>query len=207
MRLTQADGPPALGIISTFEEVRGTLPDLKTLSLPAQLAPGRYRFEIIAYDIQTHTPLANPLALDWFTVGPPPVKPQQPVDAHWQNGLWLLGGDAWPSRLTPQTILPLRLVWSTTAAITHDYTLFIHLLGPAGQIVAQQDQQPTAGFYPTSGWATDEIIEDRYELSLPAILPPGHYRLLVGWYQPTTMARLSLVDGSDTKEIMQWQIK
>lgn len=205
-RLTQADGPPALGIISTFEEVRGTLPDLKTLRLPANLQPGRYRFEIVAYDAQTRTPLAAPLAIDWFTVGAPPVKPVYTLNAQWQNGLRLLGGDAWPAILAPNTPLPLRLVWSTTTAIKHDYTVFIHLLGPDGQIIAQHDSQPAAGFYPTSGWLVDEPIEDHYTLALPATLPPGDYRLIVGWYQPTTMVRLALVNGNDRIAITHWRL-
>lgn len=206
-RLTQADGPPALGMISTFEEVRGTLPDLKTLRLPANLQPGRYRFEIVAYDAQTRTPLANPLPIDWFTVGAPPVRPVYPLNAQWQNGLQLLGGDAWPATLTPNTTLPLRLVWATTTPIKSDYTVFVHLLGPAGQIIAQQDQQPLAGFYPTSGWLVNEQIEDHYALTLPATLPPGDYRLIVGWYQPTTMVRLPLLNGSDRMAITHWRIR
>lgn len=205
-RLTQADGPPALGMISTFEEVRGTLPDLKTLRLPAQLQPGRYRFEIVAYDVQSHTPLANPVAIDWFTIGQPPVKPRQLLNVRWQKGLWLLGGDGWSATLTPQSALPLRLVWATTAPLQEDYTVFVHLLGPDGQLVAQHDRQPEAGFYPTSGWVVDELVEDHYTLPLPAMLPPGTYRLVVGWYQPTTMTRLPLLIGNDTTEITQWRI-
>lgn len=204
--LTQADGPPALGMIATFEESRSSLPDLKTLRLPAQLQPGRYRFEVIAYDPQTATPLANPLPLDWFTVGPPPVQPATPLAAHWQNGLRLLGGDGWPRQLTPPTTLPLRLVWSTTAPIQADYTVFVHLLGPTGEIVAQADQQPASGFYPTSGWGVDEWVEDHYALRLPATLPPGDYRLIVGWYQPTTLARLPLINSHDTFAVTHWLI-
>ncbi len=205
-RISQADGPPALGMISTFEEARGPLPDPKLLLLPADLAPGRYRMEVIAYSVETQSLLADPIAIDWFTIGPPPAAPTQAIAAQWQNGLTLVGRDALPTALTPEASFVLRLVWKTTAPIRADYTVFAHLLGPDGTIVTQNDRQPLEGFYPTSGWAIDEPVDDLYFMALPATLSPGEYRLTVGWYQSATGERLPLTQASDTVEIARWTV-
>jgi hypothetical protein len=54
-----------------------------------------------------------------------------------------------------------------------------------------------AGFRPTSGWPVAEIVRDNYALALPADLPNGVYRLVVGLYEWPSMGRLPLkaLDG------------
>lgn len=205
-RITQADGAPTDGVIATEDYPRMPLPDYKVMLLPADLAPGRYRLEVIAYEVYTHSPLADPIAVDWFTLGPPPATPTQVLDTSWQNGIALQGHDDLPATLAPQASFVLRLVWTTDAAVSDDYTAFVHLIGPDGNIVAQNDRQPLDGFYPTSAWAVSDPVEDFYGLTLPATLLPGEYRLLVGWYLPATGERLRLADGSDAAEIARWVV-
>lgn len=204
LRLAQADGPPAKGMISTFDRTEALLPDPKTLTLPADLAPGRYRLEVIAYDTTTHTPLANPLAVDWFRVGPPPTAPDRVLTASWRNGITLVGHDALPTTLSPGELLALRLVWTTTAPVATNYTVFVHLIGPDGKIVAQSDRAPENGFYPTASWSVGDRVEDLYGLPLPTGLPAGEYRLVVGWYRPETGERLLLGNGADAWELGRW---
>jgi hypothetical protein len=43
-------------------------------------------------------------------------------------------------------------------------------------------------------WAPDEIIVDRFALSLPNDIPPGDYKLLIGWYDSGTLERLTAND-------------
>lgn len=206
-RLSQADGAPTDGIIATEDYPRMPLPDYKIISLPADLAPGRYRLEVIAYEVYTHSPLADPIAVDWFTIGPPPAPPTHATTISWQNGIMLQGHDDLPATLAPQASFGLRLLWSTATAVDEDYTAFVHLLGPDGAIIAQNDRQPLAGFYPTSAWAVADNIEDFYALILPATLPTGAYRLIAGWYLPATGDRLRLADGMDAVEIARWTVQ
>ncbi|MEZ4731042.1 MAG: hypothetical protein R3E79_28310 [Caldilineaceae bacterium] len=180
------------------------LPDYKVMLLPADLAPGRYRLEVIAYEVYTHSPLADPVAVDWFMLGPPPTTPTHALDISWQPGISLQGHDELPATLTPQANFVLRFVWTTAAAMRDDYTAFVHLIGPDDTIIAQHDRQPLDGFYPTSAWTVGDSVEDFYGLSLPATLSAGDYRLLVGWYLPATGERLRLADGSDAAEIARW---
>lgn len=206
-RISQADGAPTDGLVATDDHPLVPLPDYKVITLPAGLTPGRYRLEVVAYEVTTHSPLADPIAIDWFTIGPPPATPTQPRNAQWQTGLHLLGQDDLPDMLTPQASFVLRLIWSTSAVMTEDYTAFVHLTGPDGGIVAQQDRQPLDGFYPTSGWAVDDPVEDFYTMTLPAQLPAGEYRLTVGWYQSATGDRLHLADKRDGFEIAKWVVQ
>jgi hypothetical protein len=58
---------------------------------------------------------------------------------------------------------------------------------------AQQDNQPQGGRYPTSAWALQDKVIDRYELALREGTPPGEYRLLIGMYDLATGQRLPAI--------------
>jgi 4-amino-4-deoxy-L-arabinose transferase-like glycosyltransferase len=205
-RITQKDGPPAGGWTTTYDFERTQLPDAKKLTLPADLAPGRYRLDVVAYAVATGELLADPIGLNWFWVGQPPAAPQVPVEVAWQNGITLLGHDELPSALTPGAALPLRLVWTTTQPVANNFTIFLHLVGPDGAIIGQMDQPPEGGFYPTSGWREGEPVADRYSLLLPSELPHGQYQLLVGLYRTDTLERARLADGVDVLPLAEWQV-
>jgi hypothetical protein len=42
------------------------------------------------------------------------------------------------------------------------------------------------------------VVEDEYQVQLAAELPPGPYRLQVGWYLLATLQRLPVVDEVGT---------
>ena len=87
--------------------------------------------------------------------------------------------------------LNLSLYWRSEAPLPVDYTTFVHLRNEAGETVAQQDQPPLGGVYPTSLWDPGEIIADEITLTLPPELPPGEYSLVVGLYDFNTGLRLA----------------
>jgi len=81
-----------------------------------------------------------------------------------------------------------------------DYSVFAHLLGPDGQILAQHDGWPADDRYPTSAWDPGEIVTDARKLDT-AGLPAGTYRLAVGMYDLRTMQRLPLrADGASSSD-------
>jgi hypothetical protein len=61
--VAQADGPPARGLLPTNLFFATPLPDIKTLVLPADLAAGAYDLVVVAYDVATVTPVADPLTI------------------------------------------------------------------------------------------------------------------------------------------------
>ena len=206
--VAQADGPPARGLIPTVAFAGALLPDPKRLDLPADLPPGRYRLDLVAYDAETGAPLnGEPLPLAWFRVGPPIVAPDRAPDVAWENGLRLVGMDELPAALDAGGALPVRLVWAADAPIPADLTASVQLLGPEGAPVAQQDRAPEGGFYPTSAWrGPGDLVAEAYSLDLPAALPAGEYRLVVAWYDPATGARVPLAGGGDAAELSAWVV-
>jgi 4-amino-4-deoxy-L-arabinose transferase-like glycosyltransferase len=205
--VAQADGPPARGLIPTYAAEAVQLPDPKTLALPADLAPARYRLDMVAYDVETTQPVAEPLTLGWRWVGAEPPMPVISANERWGNGLQLVGHDPLPVTLTPGAALDLRLAWSATTPLTASLTAFVHLLGPDGVIVAQADRAPEGGFYPTSAWPPGAAVADHYRLELPPALPPGRYRLVTGWYDPASGARVPVVTGEDAVELTTWEVE
>jgi 4-amino-4-deoxy-L-arabinose transferase-like glycosyltransferase len=110
--------------------------------------------------------------------------------------LTLLGYDVSdPAQTVPN--LNLTLYWRSESPLPIDYTVFVHLHDQAGEIVAQQDQPPLYGAYPTSLWEPGEIIADEIVISLPPDLSPGSYRPVIGLYDFRTAARLNVPDHPD----------
>jgi hypothetical protein len=62
---------------------------------------------------------------------------------------------------------------------------------------------PVNGRYPTSAWAPGEPIIDARAISLPADLPAGDYRLIVGLYTSTEGSRLLLADHSADSVLLE----
>jgi hypothetical protein len=78
--------------------------------------------------------------------------------------------------------LGLVLYWQAAARPSKDYTVFVHLLNEAGVLVAQQDNPPVYGTYPTSQWQPGPVVVDSYAIIIPDALPHGRYRFEVGLY-------------------------
>jgi hypothetical protein len=66
--VAQDDGPPARGVIPTNLFFDAPLPDFKQVALPPDLPSGRYRIEVLAYELETVTPLGEPEVIDEFWV-------------------------------------------------------------------------------------------------------------------------------------------
>jgi hypothetical protein len=69
-----------------------------------------------------------------------------------------------------------------------------------GNVGAQIDWLPqdSLGYLPTTAWQPHRSVVDSQTLSLPANLPPGQYRLVIGWYYPVTGDRLPLTSGESS---------
>lgn len=118
----------------------------------------------------------------------------QPTRADFGGQVQLLG-----LRQTSST--ELILFWQGMTRIEADYTLFVHLLGPAGQTLVNADHLPPR---PTHEWRPGQIIPDRVILSLPPDLPAGDYWIEVGLYDASdpSLPRLPLGDGSADRVIL-----
>ncbi|HZY40795.1 MAG TPA: hypothetical protein VFF59_02245, partial [Anaerolineae bacterium] len=84
----------------------------------------------------------------------------------------------------PGAPLPVTLYWRAGTTTDNPYTVFVRLESLTGQVLTQIDSAPQGGGMPTTSWATAQIIEDVYPLTIPADTPPGAYRVVVGLYNP-----------------------
>jgi len=102
-----------------------------------------------------------------------------------------LGYDIDLTDAQPGGTVQLTLYWRASAEMDTDFTVFTHLLGHDDRIIAQKDNQPVNGSYPTTLWLPGEIVTDPYDISLPADLPPGDYPVEIGFYIADNGLRLA----------------
>jgi hypothetical protein len=174
------------------------------IAVPADLPPGTYRFGVFVYDATHRSGVrlqgtgGGDAQLGWLRSGDPSDRPAQfPVgramSAQWQGGITLASIGLPQQALKPGSTLPVALTWRVTQTPSRDLTEFAHLMSADGELVAQQDQRPLYGRFSTAVWQPGEVLHDYLEVKLPSDLPPGAYRLDLGFYDPN--GRLSLQDN------------
>jgi hypothetical protein len=198
-RVAQRDEPLLAGYYQPTVWPEGeAVVDRHLLSLPADLAPGRYRLEMGLYppddpdNILATTTGGDRVVLDYLqTDNMPTSTPEVPLDADFDGRIRLLGYTL--NCGSEGSGCNVRLYWQAMAGQDVDYTVFVHLVGEDGQVVSQHDGMPDGGFYPTSVWELGEVVVDEHQIDLPEDMPPGDYRLLVGLYRLETDERLPLL--------------
>jgi hypothetical protein len=122
-----------------------------------------------------------------------------PADAILGERVNLRGADGAADLVKPGETLAVDVVWQAVATMDVSYTAFVHLLGPDGRVVAQEDHVPGRGARPTTSWLPGEVIVDRFEVALSGELAEGTYTLEVGLYNSNEpgFPRLRLDDGRD----------
>jgi hypothetical protein len=100
--------------------------------------------------------------------------------------------------------LNLELVWEVLDKPLEDYTLYLHIFredSPDDVLVgADGPVLPTnLGYYSTLFWDIGEYIKDTRLISQADLLalPPGEYRIRIGWYNWQTLARVPVTINGD----------
>ena len=200
-----ADVIPARGAFPTVYWKPGdALIDPVEIPVEADAPPGKYAVEVGLYPVGKPDHRLNVVGANdsRALLAPIKVAPRQPLvyspqtrtDANFAGKAKLIGYDLhWNAN-----ILDLTLYWQSLAPFDRDYTVFVHALDANGEIIAQADQEPQGGNYPTSMWSAGEQIRDEYRLTLPSGAR-GAYRIELGLYRRDTGARLP-VSGTDAKQ-------
>lgn len=186
------------------------------IAIPADAPPGLYALTVSFYDPATFAPLViTPPESDQPTgeaervvalirVGPPPTAerlfdpaPQfhEPLSDGSLRPVAALAGVTLPVTTAPGSELPLALLWESRGHTLTDYTVFVHIVGPDGAIVAQQDRPPLAGLAPTHLWKPEERLLDEYRFSLLTSLRAGTYPVHVGLYSLAQGRRLPVTQN------------
>ncbi len=131
-----------------------------------------------------------------FTAASSTKPPVQPVDITFGlDDQVRLRGYSLSGQPTVGRELALTLYWQGVSeeGMAADYTIFVHLLGADGDLLAQYDGPPLGGVYPTSRWVAGDMFTQRIALPLPPDGRPGTYELLVGMYTYPDIRRLPVV--------------
>ena len=160
------------------------------LAVPPQVDEGAYRIFLqgngTSFLLGTLSVQGRPRS---FT--PPPI--QQPVQALFGPGVQLLGmNDVYQV----DNRLQLLLIWRVPGPQSRPLKRFVHVLGPDGRPIAQQDIVPCQGMCTASTWLPGEIIVDEVHVILPEEMPVGEYPVAVGWYDEVTLERLEARDAA-----------
>ena len=192
------DTQPGYGFLPTSLWPPGALvSDRYLLALPDDLPPAAgYHLQVVLYQMPALEPVGQAqigvfaLPLETVFEAQPVARTfvlsrlERPLGVDFSGEIRLagynleaVGARTGPARLT--------LWWQALQAPRADYTVFVHLFDPdTDAIVAQSDAMPRGGAYPTSWWATGEVVSETVTLSLEGI-PEGTYRLAVGLYDRT----------------------
>jgi hypothetical protein len=120
------------------------------------------------------------------------------------SGLGDLYGVNVPDTLNPSESPIVTLVWHPESASEMAYTVFVHLLDDAGNIIAQSDSQPSGSARPTTSWVAGEYFTDIHTLTWQTTDYTGEVSLRIGLYNPNTMERVPLVDGGEFAVIQKF---
>jgi serine/threonine-protein kinase len=103
------------------------------------------------------------------------------------------------ARFRPGDIVGINLQWRALASMDTRYVVFIHLIGPDGNLVAQEDVEPLRGAQPTDTWRPGVNLWDMHQVTIPQSAAPGTYELRTGMYpQGRPEYRLPVVDPGET---------
>jgi len=180
------------------------LRDSHTLLIPEDATPGVYRLVTGMYRYPSLEPLGGPADIGLLAVKNPDdvqmgladrarsaVDTLRRTQVEFGERIMLLTYE-------PELVdsgLRLNFYWQTERPLDSNWTVFMHLVDNAGNLMAQGDSQPRDGRYPTSVWDPGEVVDDPHWLALPAELPDGDYQVLVGLYSAESGQRLPVLDN------------
>ena len=121
------------------------------------------------------------------------LKLQRPVTAVFGDQIQLLGYASQMGTGAGQHTLDIVFYWRALKPIQEPYTVFVHVISPEGQLVAQHDAPPCQASPRTDNWRTDEIIADRVSLTLPESDKSAGWIMRVGWYHSYELERLPVL--------------
>lgn len=124
----------------------------------------------------------NRIALDRPEIEEPPVT--------FGHQLSLIQYDLSSTVTSPGQPILIYLYWQNQTSLGNDYSAFVHLVSPTGELISQADYLLGGWFYPTSAWATGYITAVPTLFFVPPNAPAGEYQLLTGLYNSRTGIRL-----------------
>ncbi len=125
------------------------------------------------------------------------ASPEHPLDVTFGDLFHLRGYTLTQDALA----VKVTLYWEAMRRPDFDYSVFVHLLTPSGELIGQQDHAPGSDRnYPPTAWRAGETIADVHRISLLRA-PQGPLLMRIGVYNWATGDRLPTGDGADALEL------
>jgi serine/threonine-protein kinase len=123
------------------------------------------------------------------------------INANLGNIILLEQVELLQARFRPGDVLSLSLRWHALTTIPTRYVVFVHIIGPTSDLVAQEDVEPLQGTRPTDTWTAGTLLWDPHQVRLPSNLPAGTYQVRTGMYPAGEPGnRLTVVDPGEASE-------
>jgi predicted Ser/Thr protein kinase len=126
-----------------------------------------------------------------------------PLQANLNNMIFLESAEIGSDRYAAGETIPVALRWRALQPVGDSYTVFVHLLGPGGALIDQDDHGPRQGDInlPTSSWIPGVIVRDTHSVGIPPNAVNGVYQLRTGMYlSSNTNQRLPVLDAGRTSQ-------
>lgn len=138
---------------------------------------------------------SRPEVIDTFTLyhldQPPAVQPNNPVNAYFGGELLFLGYELDESCFQPDLPTCEVLTYLRVQDVAGEpRRIFLHALDDQGEQVVQDDRLHA----PAEFWQPGDLIVQQHTLAVPNL---SRYQLRIGVYNPETLQRLPLPDGTD----------
>lgn len=111
-----------------------------------------------------------------------------------ENNIALLAFDLPETSARPGAKVPVTLYWKAHAPVTVNLRVFVHFIGPDGQLWGQSDKWNPADF-PTTRFPLDRYVRDEHQSALLPDAPPGLYTVVAGLWDGETGARMRVLDA------------
>lgn len=130
---------------------------------------------------------------------PPNVAGDEETIAAWRGGP-VLRSVQYDQQVEAGQPIPIVIIWDTIEPIDRPYSVFVHLLDPSGNLVAQYDGLPFDGQWLTTCWQVGFPIADQYKVQLPDEIAPGEYQLNLGLYRLPSGERLGITSPTGIED-------
>ena len=119
------------------------------------------------------------------------------LDVAFGEAIRLVGYDS-PTSAQRGDAVTLRFYWQADATPAANYSFYVHLTpADSREVIAQADGAPAVPERPTVTWQhpSEVLLSPELTLNVPADLPAGDYRVIVGLYDFNTFERLPVAQG------------
>lgn len=126
-----------------------------------------------------------------------PPEFEAAINTTFDNVGSLAGASIASAEVSPAEPPQVTLIWQGASDADLDYTVFVQLISPDGQVIAQSDSPPVNGQRPTTTWVDGEYIIDTHTLRFNLPDYRGSATIIAGLYNPDGFQRVPTLDGGD----------